>query len=127
MCAPYDPGLARCHGPLLHITDMETLVESRVGEVKFPKRDSGLCLEADYELLRLLPTKKDPSMRGQDHLPSRLSQRRYGEPARVRKHEAMRSGPQPGEPPSIGAWPAVDTVRLRDQLPTHRESWPLIL
>eukprot|EP00959_Pyramimonas_sp_CCMP1952_P199685 4176855-Pyramimonas_sp.AAC.1 len=25
MYAPYDPGLARCHGPLLHITDMDTL------------------------------------------------------------------------------------------------------
>eukprot|EP00959_Pyramimonas_sp_CCMP1952_P422908 8859003-Pyramimonas_sp.AAC.1 len=81
MHVPYDPGLARCHGPLLHITDMETLVESMVGEVRFPKRDSGLCLEADYELSRLLPTKKDPSMHGQDHLPSWLSQRRYGEPA----------------------------------------------
>eukprot|EP00959_Pyramimonas_sp_CCMP1952_P416446 8724663-Pyramimonas_sp.AAC.1 len=80
-----------------------------VGKVQFPKRDSGLCLEADYKLLRLLPTKKDPSMQGQDHLPSWLSQRRYGEPAPVRKHVAMGNSPQPGEPPSIGAWPAGDT------------------
>eukprot|EP00959_Pyramimonas_sp_CCMP1952_P453794 9468827-Pyramimonas_sp.AAC.1 len=29
---PYDPGLARCHGPLPHITDMETLLESMVGK-----------------------------------------------------------------------------------------------
>eukprot|EP00959_Pyramimonas_sp_CCMP1952_P110227 2306159-Pyramimonas_sp.AAC.1 len=40
---------------------------------------------------------------------------------------AMGNGPQPGEPPSIGAWPAGDTVLLRGQLPTHRESWPLII
>eukprot|EP00959_Pyramimonas_sp_CCMP1952_P439042 9191327-Pyramimonas_sp.AAC.1 len=39
----------------------------------------------------------------------------------------MGSDPQPGEPPSIGAWPAVDTVRLWGQLPTHRESWPTFL
>eukprot|EP00959_Pyramimonas_sp_CCMP1952_P274932 5747345-Pyramimonas_sp.AAC.1 len=34
---------------------------------------------------------------------------------------------QQGEPPSIGAWPAEDTVLLWGQLPTHRESWPLTL
>eukprot|EP00959_Pyramimonas_sp_CCMP1952_P015198 321668-Pyramimonas_sp.AAC.1 len=75
MYVPYDPGQARSHGPLLHITDLQTLLESTVGEVQFPKRDSGLCLEADYELLRLLPAKKNPNMRGEDHLPSWLSQR----------------------------------------------------
>eukprot|EP00959_Pyramimonas_sp_CCMP1952_P055203 1153962-Pyramimonas_sp.AAC.1 len=127
MYVPYDPGLARLRGSLLHITDMETLLESTVGKVLFPKRDSGLCLEAGYELLRLLPTKKDLSMQGQDHLPSWLSQRRYGDPPPVRKHVAMSNSAQAGEPPSIGAWPAGDTVLLWDQLPTHRESWPLIL
>eukprot|EP00959_Pyramimonas_sp_CCMP1952_P129654 2711422-Pyramimonas_sp.AAC.1 len=30
-------------------------MESTVGKVQFPKRDSGLCLEADYDLLRLRP------------------------------------------------------------------------
>eukprot|EP00959_Pyramimonas_sp_CCMP1952_P179032 3742643-Pyramimonas_sp.AAC.1 len=127
MYVPYDPGLARCPGSLLHITDMETLLESMTGEVQFPKRVSGLCLEADYELLRLLPTRKDPSMQGSDYLPSWLGQRRYGEHAPVRKHAAMGNSPQPGEPSSIGAWPAGDTVLLWDQLPTHRESWPLFL
>eukprot|EP00959_Pyramimonas_sp_CCMP1952_P306711 6418925-Pyramimonas_sp.AAC.1 len=39
----------------------------------------------------------------------------------------MGNSPQPGEPPSIGAWPAGDTVRLWDQLPSHREPWPLII
>eukprot|EP00959_Pyramimonas_sp_CCMP1952_P170997 3573287-Pyramimonas_sp.AAC.1 len=66
-------------------------------------------------------------MQGQGHLPSWLGQRRYGEPVPVKTHQAMGSDPQPGEPPSIGAWPAVDTVRLRGQLPTHREPWPLVL
>eukprot|EP00959_Pyramimonas_sp_CCMP1952_P207029 4330777-Pyramimonas_sp.AAC.1 len=66
-------------------------------------------------------------MRGQDHLPSWLCQRRYREPTIVKTHHTMGNDPQPGEPPSIGAWPAVDTVHLWDQLPTHRESWPLIL
>eukprot|EP00959_Pyramimonas_sp_CCMP1952_P340862 7139808-Pyramimonas_sp.AAC.1 len=99
---------------------METLVESMAGEVQFPKSDPGFCLEADYELLRLLPTKKDPSFQSPDHFPSWLSQRRDGEPPPVKKHHAMGQDPQPGEPPSIGAWPAVDTVRLWVQLPTHR-------
>eukprot|EP00959_Pyramimonas_sp_CCMP1952_P115356 2411022-Pyramimonas_sp.AAC.1 len=63
---------------------MGTLLESAVGEVQFPKRDSGLCLEADCELLRRRPTKEDPSMQGQDHLPSWLSHRRCGEPVPAR-------------------------------------------
>eukprot|EP00959_Pyramimonas_sp_CCMP1952_P037285 780084-Pyramimonas_sp.AAC.1 len=75
MHVPHDPGQARGHGPLLHIADSQTLLESTVGEVQFPKRDSGLCVEADCDLLRLLPTKKNPIMREEDHLPSWLSQR----------------------------------------------------
>eukprot|EP00959_Pyramimonas_sp_CCMP1952_P377278 7902118-Pyramimonas_sp.AAC.1 len=84
MHVPYGPGQARSHGPLLHITDSQSLLDSTVGKVNFPKRDSGLCLEADFDLLRLLPTRKNPIMREADHLPSWLSQRRYGEtvPAR---------------------------------------------
>eukprot|EP00959_Pyramimonas_sp_CCMP1952_P151187 3163945-Pyramimonas_sp.AAC.1 len=89
---------------------MEKLVESMVGEVQFPKSASGLRLEADYELLRLLPTKKDPSMQSPDHLHSWLNQRRDGEPAPVKKHHAMGNDPQPGQPSSIGAWPAVDAA-----------------
>eukprot|EP00959_Pyramimonas_sp_CCMP1952_P205374 4294999-Pyramimonas_sp.AAC.1 len=74
MYAPYDLGLARCHGPLLHITDMEALMGSMVGEIQFPKGASGLCLEADYGLLKLLPAKRDPNMQSPDHFPSWLSQ-----------------------------------------------------
>eukprot|EP00959_Pyramimonas_sp_CCMP1952_P179923 3762388-Pyramimonas_sp.AAC.1 len=64
-------------------------------------------------------------MQSPDHFPFWLSQRRDGEPAPVKDHHAMGEDPEPGEPPSIGAWPAVDAVRLWDQLPTHRDSWPL--
>eukprot|EP00959_Pyramimonas_sp_CCMP1952_P453880 9469016-Pyramimonas_sp.AAC.1 len=39
----------------------------------------------------------------------------------------MGQDPKAGEPPTIGAWPAADTVRLWGQLPTHRDSWPLVL
>eukprot|EP00959_Pyramimonas_sp_CCMP1952_P410416 8601011-Pyramimonas_sp.AAC.1 len=35
--------------------------------------------------------------------------------------------PKAGELLAIGAWPAADAVRLWDQLPTHRDSWPLVL
>eukprot|EP00959_Pyramimonas_sp_CCMP1952_P110083 2303084-Pyramimonas_sp.AAC.1 len=42
MHVPYDPGQARSHGPLLHTADSQTLLESTVGKVQFPKRDSGL-------------------------------------------------------------------------------------
>eukprot|EP00959_Pyramimonas_sp_CCMP1952_P223668 4676878-Pyramimonas_sp.AAC.1 len=66
-------------------------------------------------------------MRGQDHLPSWLSQRRYGDPVPARKFVAMGNIARQGEPPSIGAWPAEDTIRRWDQLPIHRESWPLTL
>eukprot|EP00959_Pyramimonas_sp_CCMP1952_P282440 5903351-Pyramimonas_sp.AAC.1 len=34
---------------------------------------------------------------------------------------------QEGEPPTVGTWPAEDTVQLWDKLPNHRDSWPLIL
>eukprot|EP00959_Pyramimonas_sp_CCMP1952_P185972 3888452-Pyramimonas_sp.AAC.1 len=67
----------------------------------------------------------DPNMQSSDHFPS-LSQRRDGAPAPVKDHRAMGSDPKPGESPTIGSWPAVDTVRLWDQLPTHRNSWPLL-
>eukprot|EP00959_Pyramimonas_sp_CCMP1952_P014694 311398-Pyramimonas_sp.AAC.1 len=76
MYAPHGPGLARCHGPLLHIADMEALKASMLGDIQFPKSASGLCFESDYGLLRLLPTKRDPVMQSPDHCPSWLSQRR---------------------------------------------------
>eukprot|EP00959_Pyramimonas_sp_CCMP1952_P087156 1823565-Pyramimonas_sp.AAC.1 len=69
MYAPYDPGLARCRGPLLHIADMEALAGSMLGNIQFPKSTSGLCFESDYGLLRLLPTKRDPATQNPDHFP----------------------------------------------------------
>eukprot|EP00959_Pyramimonas_sp_CCMP1952_P137319 2873796-Pyramimonas_sp.AAC.1 len=66
-------------------------------------------------------------MQSPDHFPSWLSQRRGGEPAPVKEHRAMGKDPKAGEPPTIGAWPAADTVRLWDQLPTRRDSWPLVI
>eukprot|EP00959_Pyramimonas_sp_CCMP1952_P067536 1409685-Pyramimonas_sp.AAC.1 len=66
-------------------------------------------------------------MQSPDHFPSWLSQRRDGKPAPVKEHRAMGKYPKTGEPSTIGAWPAVDTVRLWDQLPTRRDSWPLVL
>eukprot|EP00959_Pyramimonas_sp_CCMP1952_P302320 6325718-Pyramimonas_sp.AAC.1 len=80
MHVPYDPGQARSHGALLHVTDMQTLLESTDGRVRFPKRDSGLCLEADYELLRLLPAKRSPTMPDARNILAWLSQRRHGGP-----------------------------------------------
>eukprot|EP00959_Pyramimonas_sp_CCMP1952_P262194 5483041-Pyramimonas_sp.AAC.1 len=34
---------------------------------------------------------------------------------------------QEGELPTVGAWPAEDTVHLWEKLPNHRESWAPIL
>eukprot|EP00959_Pyramimonas_sp_CCMP1952_P148249 3101771-Pyramimonas_sp.AAC.1 len=79
MCVPYDPGQVRSHGSLPHIADLQTSLECTDGRVRFPKRDSGLCREADYDLLRLLPTKRGPTMPDPTRIPSRLSQRRHGE------------------------------------------------
>eukprot|EP00959_Pyramimonas_sp_CCMP1952_P387725 8125874-Pyramimonas_sp.AAC.1 len=47
----------------------------RNGRVRFPKKDSGRCLEADYELLGLLPTKRSPAMLDATRIPPWLSQR----------------------------------------------------
>eukprot|EP00959_Pyramimonas_sp_CCMP1952_P119634 2501574-Pyramimonas_sp.AAC.1 len=38
MYVPYDPGQARSHGPLLHIADLRTLLESTAREVQYPKK-----------------------------------------------------------------------------------------
>eukprot|EP00959_Pyramimonas_sp_CCMP1952_P189354 3960886-Pyramimonas_sp.AAC.1 len=79
MYVPYDPGQARSHGSLLYVTETQTFLESTDGKVSFPKKDFGLCLEADYELLRLLPTNRSPTMPNARHIPPWLSQRRCGE------------------------------------------------
>eukprot|EP00959_Pyramimonas_sp_CCMP1952_P329922 6907861-Pyramimonas_sp.AAC.1 len=92
--APYDPGLARCHGPLLHITDMEALTASMLGDIQYPKSTSGLCFESDYGLLRLLPAKRDPAMQSPDHFPFWLIQRRDGERARPKEFRQMGQAPE---------------------------------
>eukprot|EP00959_Pyramimonas_sp_CCMP1952_P412921 8652786-Pyramimonas_sp.AAC.1 len=58
---------------------MQTFLESADGRVRFPKKDSGLGLEADDDLLRLLPTKRSPTVPNATRIPPWLSQRRYGE------------------------------------------------
>eukprot|EP00959_Pyramimonas_sp_CCMP1952_P082020 1713614-Pyramimonas_sp.AAC.1 len=37
MCVPCDPGQVRCHGSLLHFTDMQTFLESTDGRVTLPE------------------------------------------------------------------------------------------
>eukprot|EP00959_Pyramimonas_sp_CCMP1952_P371250 7774507-Pyramimonas_sp.AAC.1 len=100
MYVPYDPGQARSHGPLLHVTDMRMFLESTDGRVRFPKKYSGLCPEADYELLRLLSTKRSPTMPGATRIPPWLSQRRYGEAPPPRRFVSMGHNAQEGEPPT---------------------------
>eukprot|EP00959_Pyramimonas_sp_CCMP1952_P470182 9496231-Pyramimonas_sp.AAC.1 len=39
----------------------------------------------------------------------------------------MGQAPEANQPAAIGSWPTAGTVRLWDQLPTHREIWPLVL
>eukprot|EP00959_Pyramimonas_sp_CCMP1952_P270318 5650816-Pyramimonas_sp.AAC.1 len=106
---------------------MQTFLGSTDGRVRFPKKDSWLCLEADYELLRLLPTKRSPTMPDATRIPPWLSQRRCGEAPPPRHFVSMGHNAQEGEPPTVGTWPAEDTVHLWDKLPNHRDSWPLIL
>eukprot|EP00959_Pyramimonas_sp_CCMP1952_P125078 2614724-Pyramimonas_sp.AAC.1 len=89
---------------------MQTFLESTDGRVRFPKRDSGLCLEEDYELLRLLPTRTSPTMPDARRIPSWPSQRRYGGALPPRRFVAMGNRAQAGEPPTIGTWPAEDTI-----------------
>eukprot|EP00959_Pyramimonas_sp_CCMP1952_P363367 7609149-Pyramimonas_sp.AAC.1 len=84
MYVPYDPGQVRSRGSLLHITDLQTFLESTSGSVRFPKSDSGLCHGADYELLRLLPAHNSPTMPDPSDIPPRLNQRRYGQPLAAR-------------------------------------------
>eukprot|EP00959_Pyramimonas_sp_CCMP1952_P296604 6204719-Pyramimonas_sp.AAC.1 len=84
MYVPYDPGQVRSHGSLLHITDLQTFLESTSGRVRFPKSDSGLCQGADYELLRLLPANNRPTMPDPSDIPPWLNQRRYRRPVVAR-------------------------------------------
>eukprot|EP00959_Pyramimonas_sp_CCMP1952_P131266 2744617-Pyramimonas_sp.AAC.1 len=55
MYVPCDPGQVSSGGSLLHVTDLQTFLESTSGHNCFPKSDSGLCYAANSELLRLLP------------------------------------------------------------------------
>eukprot|EP00959_Pyramimonas_sp_CCMP1952_P318570 6665770-Pyramimonas_sp.AAC.1 len=66
-------------------------------------------------------------MREADHFLSWPSQRRYDETVPAREFAAMGNAAQPGEPLSVGAWPAEDRVCLWDQLPNRRDSWPLTI
>eukprot|EP00959_Pyramimonas_sp_CCMP1952_P154969 3242248-Pyramimonas_sp.AAC.1 len=68
---------------------MQTFLESTDGRARFPKKDSGLCPEADYDLLRLLPTKRSPVMPDATRIPPWLSQRRYGEALPARHFVSM--------------------------------------
>eukprot|EP00959_Pyramimonas_sp_CCMP1952_P216128 4520566-Pyramimonas_sp.AAC.1 len=67
MCVPYGPGQVRSHGSHLHVTYMQTFLEPTDGRVRFPKKDSGLYLEAACDLPRLLPTKRSPTMPNAEH------------------------------------------------------------
>eukprot|EP00959_Pyramimonas_sp_CCMP1952_P072409 1512433-Pyramimonas_sp.AAC.1 len=100
MYVPYDPGHVRSHGSLVHITDLQTFLESTSGSVRFPKSDSGLCHDADYELLRLLPAHNSPTMPDPSDFPPWLSHRRYGQPLAARFLVPMHNPAQAGEPPS---------------------------
>eukprot|EP00959_Pyramimonas_sp_CCMP1952_P110182 2305253-Pyramimonas_sp.AAC.1 len=60
-------------------------------------------------------------------IPPWLSQRRYGGALHARHFASMGRNAQGRELPTIGTWPAEDTVHLWDKLPRHREPWPLIL
>eukprot|EP00959_Pyramimonas_sp_CCMP1952_P193383 4044225-Pyramimonas_sp.AAC.1 len=112
MYVPYDPGQVTSHGSLLHITDVQTFLESTSGHVRFPKSDPGLCYAADYKLLRLLPAHNSPTMPYPLDVPPWLSQRRYGQPLIPRTLVPMGYPAQEGEPPSVGTWHAGDTHHL---------------
>eukprot|EP00959_Pyramimonas_sp_CCMP1952_P197010 4119575-Pyramimonas_sp.AAC.1 len=60
MHAPCEFGKAQCHGHLLHVTSLEAIGESTLGEgiIKFPNKLSGLCKAPGYGLLRLIPTRR---------------------------------------------------------------------
>eukprot|EP00959_Pyramimonas_sp_CCMP1952_P227048 4747087-Pyramimonas_sp.AAC.2 len=100
MYVPYDPGQVRSHGSLLHIADLQTFWESTNGQVRFPKSDSGLCRDADDELLRLLPANSGPTMPDPLNVLPWLSQRRCGQPLVARSLVPMNYPAQRGEPPS---------------------------
>eukprot|EP00959_Pyramimonas_sp_CCMP1952_P088564 1852842-Pyramimonas_sp.AAC.1 len=57
------------------------------------------------------------------HIPPWLSQRRHGEASLARHFVSMGREAQEGELPTVGTWPAEDTVHLWDKLFNHIESW----
>ena len=122
MLAPYEPGLSRCHGPLVHVTNHEALMESMMGDgyLCIPGKAAGLCHESDYDLLHLIPTKRDPAMEQADHVPAWLSQRRDGVAPPPRSLSKPASAPTVKELPCTGLWPDRCTPLLWDMPPNHR-------
>ena len=117
MLAPYEPGLARCHGLLLHVTDHDTIKASMQGDgaLRIPGQTAGLCRESDYDLLRLIPTRRDPVMEdlpGPSQIPAWLIQCREGEAPPTRAADRPGSNPARAQPTVHGFWPE----RCTDQL-----------
>eukprot|EP00959_Pyramimonas_sp_CCMP1952_P215256 4504076-Pyramimonas_sp.AAC.1 len=83
MYVPYDPGQVRSRGSLLHVTSLQTFLESTSGHARFPTGNPGLCYAADYDLLRMLPAHNSPIMPDPSDFPPWLSQRRHGQPPTI--------------------------------------------
>eukprot|EP00959_Pyramimonas_sp_CCMP1952_P444175 9299478-Pyramimonas_sp.AAC.1 len=59
MYTPYEPGMAKCHGPLLRATVVDSIEESMAEEgiSRFPDKTGGPRRERDHGFLRLIPTR----------------------------------------------------------------------
>ena len=62
MHIPYDfNSMAMLRGPLLHITTMNAIEASQSGHMEYPKGAAGLYDTPDFNLVRFIPSARDPS------------------------------------------------------------------
>ena len=61
MFAPYDfNAMSILHGPLLRISDMNTIVASQRGHLEYSRGGAGLYSTPDYNIVRFVPAARDP-------------------------------------------------------------------
>ena len=67
MFVPYDfNSMSVLHGPLLHVSDLNTLKASQAGHLEYSRGNAGLYSTPDFGVARFIPATRDPGEESQD-------------------------------------------------------------
>ena len=67
MFVPYDfNSMSVLHGPLLHVSDLNTLKASQAGHLEYSRGNAGLYSTPDFGVARFIPATRDPGDEAQD-------------------------------------------------------------